>query len=79
MTHSSHTHTTDLKPSCGGADALFAPVLVLLPLLAMQPFDSVAAAVAVTTTTIKTKAAAAAAMASVAPWVAAAALTAVSR
>jgi len=39
----------------GGADALFAPVLVLLPLLAMPPFDSVAAAAAATTTTIKNK------------------------
>jgi hypothetical protein len=44
----------------GGNDALFAPALVLLPLIAMQPFNSVAAVAAVTTTTIKTKAAAAA-------------------
>jgi hypothetical protein len=44
----------------GGDDALFAPALVLLPLIAMQPFNSVAAVAAVTTTTIKTKAAAAA-------------------
>ena len=45
----------------GGDDALFAPALVLLPLIALQPFDSVAAVAAVTTTTIKTKAAAGAA------------------
>jgi hypothetical protein len=39
----------------GGVDALFAPALVLLPLLAMPPFDSVAAAAAAMTTTIKNK------------------------
>jgi hypothetical protein len=39
----------------GGADELFAPALVLLPLLAMPPFDSVAAAAAATMTTIKNK------------------------
>ena len=44
----------------GGDDALFAPALVLLSLIAMQPFDFVAAVAAVTTTTIRTKAAAAA-------------------
>ena len=44
-----------IAPTVGGADALFAPALVLLPLLAMPPFDSVAAAAAATTTTIKTK------------------------
>ncbi len=45
-----------ITPTMGGADALFAPVLVLLPLLAMPPFNSVAAAAAATTTTtIKNK------------------------
>jgi hypothetical protein len=44
----------------GGDDALFAPARVLLPLIAMQLFNSVAAVAAVTTTMIKTKAAAAA-------------------
>jgi hypothetical protein len=37
----------------GGDEALFAPALVLLPLIVMQPFDSVAAVAAVTMTTIK--------------------------
>jgi hypothetical protein len=44
-----------ITPTVGGADALFAPALVLLPLLAMPLFDSVAAAAAATTTTIKNK------------------------
>ena len=44
-----------------GDEALFSVALVLLPLIAMQLLDSVAAVAAVTTTTIKTKAAAAAA------------------
>ncbi len=51
----------DIALMMGGDDALFAPAFVLLPLIAMQLFDSVAAVAAVTTTTIKTKAAAAAA------------------
>ncbi len=49
-----------IAPTMGGADALFAPALILLPLLAMPPFDSVAVVAAATTTTIKTKATAAA-------------------
>ena len=44
-----------IAPTVGGADELFAPALVLLPLLAMPPFDSVAAAAAATMTTIKNK------------------------
>jgi hypothetical protein len=45
-----------IAPTVGGADGLFAPALVLLPLLAMPPFDSVAATAAATTTrTLKNK------------------------
>ena len=44
-----------IAPMVGGVDALFAPALVLLPLLTMPPFDSVAAAAAAMTTTIKNK------------------------
>jgi hypothetical protein len=43
-----------IAPTVGGADALFAPALILLPLLVMPPF-AVAAAAAATTTTIKNK------------------------
>ncbi len=51
-----------IAPTMGSPDA-FAPALVFFPLLAMPPFDSVAAVAAATTTTIKTKAMAAAAAA----------------
>ncbi len=44
-----------IAPTVGGVDALFAPALVLLPLLAMPPFDSLAAAAAATRTMIKNK------------------------
>jgi hypothetical protein len=44
-----------IAPTVGGADALFAPALVLLPLLPMPPFDSIAAAAAATRTAIKNK------------------------
>ncbi len=47
----------------GGDDALFTPAFVLLPMIAMQQFDSVAEVAAVTMTAIITKAAAAAAAA----------------
>jgi hypothetical protein len=39
----------------GDVDALFAPALVLNPLLVMPPFDSVAAAAAAMRTSIKNK------------------------
>ncbi len=44
-----------IAPTVGGANAFFAPALVLLPLLAMPLLGSVAAAAAATTTTIKNK------------------------
>ena len=43
-----------IAPTMGSADA-FAPALVFLPLLAMPPFDSVAAVAAASMTTIKNK------------------------
>ncbi len=44
-----------IAPTMGGAETLFSQVLLILPLLVMPPFDSVAAAAAAMTTTIENK------------------------